>query len=64
MPGPDGSIEIQWAGELPPYQLQSRASFSSGDWQNEGEPTDATSAVVQPEGTAFFRVISFVNGSP
>lgn len=64
MPGAEGNIEIQWTGELPPYQLQSRASLAAGEWQNKSEPTDATRAVVQAQGTAFFRVVSLFEGSP
>lgn len=56
---PDGSLRIQWTGEAPPYQLQSCTNLNAGDWQNEGAPTDQTSATVQPDGTAkFFRVLS------
>jgi len=56
---PDSSLKIQWTGEAPPYQLQSRTNLTAGDWQDEGAPTDQTSATVQPDGTAkFFRVLS------
>jgi len=55
----DGSIEISWTGEASPYQLQSRTNLSDGDWQNEGEPTDAQNATLPAEGSAqFFRVVS------
>jgi len=58
---PDGSLNIQWTGEAPPYQLQSRTNLNTGDWQDEGAPTDQTSATVQLEGTMkFFRVLSTV----
>jgi len=56
---PDGSLRIQWTGEAPPYQLQSRTNLSAGNWQDEGAPTDQTGATVQSDGTAkFFRVLS------
>jgi hypothetical protein len=54
-----GLLEIRWTGEAPPYQLQSRASLSAGEWQDEGVPTDALSAIAQTDGEAkFFRVLS------
>lgn len=64
IPGPDdGMSEIQWTGELPPYQLQSRFSLSEGDWQNEGEPTDASNATIPMDGhVRFFRVLSLFGG--
>jgi hypothetical protein len=56
---PDGSLEMRWTGEAPPYQLQSRTNLNAGDWQNEGAPTAALSVIVQPESPAkFYRVLS------
>jgi len=62
---PDGSLEVRWTGEAPPYQLQSRTNLNAGDWQDEGAPTDQTSATVQPTGDArFFRVLSLFGNTP
>jgi len=56
---PDGDLEVHWTGSAPPYQLQSRTNLSTGNWQDEGPPTDQASATVQLDGTAkFFRVLS------
>ncbi|MBI4325977.1 MAG: VCBS repeat-containing protein [Chloroflexi bacterium] len=61
----DGSLEIRWTGEAPPYQLQSRASLSEGEWQNEGAPTEASSATLQNDAAAkFFRVRSLFGETP
>jgi hypothetical protein len=62
---PDGSLEIRWTGEAPPYQVQSRGSLGAGEWQNEGGPTDALNATVQSDGTAkFFRILSLFGNAP
>jgi len=63
-PQADGSLKIEWTGEAPPYQLQSRTNLNEGDWQDEGAPTDQTSATVQRTGDAkFFRVVSLFGQS-
>jgi hypothetical protein len=62
---PDSSLEIRWSGEAPPYQLQSRASLTTGNWQNEGPPTQALSTTVQTGAAAkFFRVLSRFGNAP
>jgi hypothetical protein len=64
-PQPDGSLKMQWTGEAPPYQLQSRTNVGTGDWQNEGTPTEALSTTVQTDGAAkFFRVRSLFGNAP
>jgi hypothetical protein len=61
----NGTLEIRWTGEAPPYQLQSRASLSAGNWQNEGQPTNTSSATVPSDGTVrFFRVLSLFGNAP
>ena len=56
---PDGSFQIQWTGEAPPHQLQSRTDVYADDWQNAGTSTDAAIATVQTGGEKkFFRVLS------
>jgi hypothetical protein len=56
---PDGSLQVRWTGEAPPYQLQSRTSLTSGEWLSAGAPTDASGARVQISGeNQFFRVLS------
>jgi len=62
---PDGSLEIRWTGEAPPYQLQSCTNLGTGNWQNEGAPTNASSVTVQTGGAAkFFRVLSLFGNTP
>jgi hypothetical protein len=63
-PQENGTVRIRWTGDAPPYQLQSRASLSAGDWQHEGAPTDTLNATPPTDGTArFFRVLSLF-GNP
>jgi len=53
----NNAIVIQWSGEAPPYQLQSRSKLSEGDWQNVGALTDQLSATVPGDSPSrFFRV--------
>ncbi|MCP5524217.1 MAG: PD40 domain-containing protein [Verrucomicrobiales bacterium] len=57
-PQPNGSLRIQWAGGAPSYQLQSRSTLGAVGWQDLGQPTDQTSAIVPtPAGTGYFRVL-------
>jgi hypothetical protein len=64
-PQENGTVQIRWTGEAQPYQLQSRASLSAGDWQNEGEPTDTLTATVQTDSVGrFFRVLSLFGSAP
>lgn len=56
---------LNWTGGVPPYQLQSRTNLTAGDWQDEGAPTDQTSATILLEGTTkFFRVLSLFGQTP
>jgi hypothetical protein len=62
---PDGSLEIRWIGEAPPYQLQSCTDLNVDSWQNEGAPTDALNAIVPTGGEQkFFRVMSLFGNTP
>jgi hypothetical protein len=55
----NGAVVINWTGEAPPYQLQSRSNLSEGTWQNVGAPTDQLSATVPGDSPSrFFRVLS------
>jgi len=51
------NLTINWAGGTPPYQLQTRTNVASGEWNNVGGSTSATSASVPISGTTgFYRV--------
>lgn len=51
-------ITLKWLGTTSLYQVQRRAAFGSGRWENEGEPTTHTTftAVIR-DGLAFYRVV-------
>lgn len=52
-------IRLSWQGGQPPYQVQRRASLSTGSWVNLGGPTNDTSAEDDiGTGTMFYRVQS------
>lgn len=55
----DGRVALlNWTGGRPTYQLQRRGSFDA-PWQNVGQPTSATTAVIPPaDAPAFFRVVA------
>ena len=57
----DGQLITHWQGGSGLYQLQSRPSLTSGEWQNVGTPTTATSATNTVAGTVFYRVQSLPN---
>jgi len=64
-PAVNGTLEIRWTGEAPPYQLQSRTSLTTGEWQKEGAPTQALTRTVQSDSAArFFRVLSLFGNAP
>ena len=49
--------QVTWSGGNAPYQLQKRATFSGGNWTNEGAQSTATSATVPITGNeGYFRV--------
>ncbi len=53
-----GNATIAWQGGLPPYQLERRASLSSGDWTPVGGPTSNLQAVdAVSAGPMFYRVV-------
>lgn len=55
--GADQLLHLTWSGGSPPYQVQ-RTRNLSGEWSNYGEPTDALSVSIPPEGASgFLRVI-------
>jgi hypothetical protein len=55
---PDGGLEINWSGGLPPFRLERTADLSSSQWQSVGELTFQSSGTVPPDGArAFFRVL-------
>jgi len=42
-----------------PYQVQSRSSFSQGDWRDFGAPTSENRVILQPDQpSGFVRVMS------
>jgi hypothetical protein len=53
------TVTVTWAGGQPPYQLQRRNNLTAGNWENVGDPTNATQATdaIGP-GSMFYRVWS------
>jgi hypothetical protein len=39
-------LTLTWAGGKAPYQVQRRASLTTGTWSNVGNPTDQTTATI------------------
>jgi hypothetical protein len=57
IPDGQGHLLLRWSGGQARYQLQSRASLTTGEWENCGGPTDQQSATVNIDGSSrFFRV--------
>lgn len=55
----DAELALEWFGASGPYQLQRAADLGPGDWQDEGDPTTATTVTVPLSGqAAFYRVRS------
>jgi ligand-binding sensor domain-containing protein len=52
-----GRLVVRWNGGKPMYQVQSRASLDTGNWEDHGAPTDQeTLSVDVSESSKFFRV--------
>lgn len=51
------TVNINWVGGQPPYQVQRRANLVAGDWENVGGPTNSTQAsdTIGPD-SMFYRV--------
>jgi WD40 repeat protein len=57
-----GQFTATWQGGSGLYQPQIKTNFSSGTWQNLGEPTTATTVIVPAStGGLLFRVQSVAN---
>jgi len=54
-----GNLRLTWTGGTAPYQVQSRASLTSGAWANEGGPAAETTAVVPipAAGVSFYQIV-------
>jgi hypothetical protein len=52
-------VTITWQGGNGPFQLQRRASLTTGDWENVGAPTTSREATdtVSPSGQMFYRIL-------
>ena len=55
---PSGTdLALRWRGGVGPYQVQRRASLTTGDWENVGSPTTLLTAPIDRDGAAgFFRI--------
>lgn len=62
-PGGAANVVVQWAGGLPPFQLQQRSSLSSGSWVTVIASTCDRSATFPIVGSQqYFRVIGVPSG--
>jgi len=56
-----GNAVLRWTGGSGLYQLQRRANFAAGSWENVGGPTTASAATNVISATVFYRVQSLPN---
>jgi uncharacterized repeat protein (TIGR03803 family) len=52
-----GNLSLDWAGGVPPYQLQSSTNPAGSSWQNVGGATSTTNMLIVPTNArSFYRV--------
>jgi hypothetical protein len=51
------NLTVEWTGGTPPYQVQTRDSFSRGDWTNFGPVITGNSVSIPMNRTGFVRVV-------